>query len=113
MIIIGILALIVGVAMGYWLADIIRIRDLREQNAQLKARCEHLEDVIDYYENKDEQDMKKFYSLLRFVSRDILEACENNYIRGNNVVADSLIKYFGMEKMKELKEIIKKEKLEK
>lgn len=48
-----ILALIVGIAMGYWLADIIRIRDLKNQNAELKAR---IIDLIEYYENKEESE---------------------------------------------------------
>lgn len=69
-VIIGIVALVVGVvgvAMGYWLAYITKVRDLLNQKAQLKARCEDLNDLLDYYENKD----KKNYKMERLDKFDI------------------------------------------
>ena len=50
--IIGILALFIGVGMGYLFADFTKIRDLLNQKAQLKGRCEQLEALVDYYEHK-------------------------------------------------------------
>ena len=50
--IIGILMLFVGVGMGYWFASFTKIYDLKQQNAQFKAKVDRLQDLVDYYENK-------------------------------------------------------------
>ena len=54
-IIIGISALLAGLGMGYWFADFTKIRDLLIREAQLKAKCEKLKALVDYYENKDKE----------------------------------------------------------
>lgn len=56
--IIGISALFVGVAMGYWFAHFTKVIDLTNQKAQLKARCEALQELVDYYEGKGKEGPK-------------------------------------------------------
>lgn len=53
--IIGIFALLVGIALGYWFADFTKIRDLIYQKSQLKAKVERLEDLVAYLENKEKE----------------------------------------------------------
>ena len=57
--IIGISAFLIGIGMGYWFADFTKIRDLVNQKAQLKAKCEALKTLVDYYENKDKKELEQ------------------------------------------------------
>lgn len=54
-IIIGISALLIGIGIGYWFACYTEIIDLKNQRAQLKGRCDMLEDLVTYYESKDKE----------------------------------------------------------
>lgn len=53
--IVGIFALLIGIGMGYWFADFTKIRDLIYQKSLLKGKCERLEALVEYYENKDKE----------------------------------------------------------
>ena len=53
--IIGISALLIGIGIGYWFACYTEIIDLKSQRAQLKGRCEMLEDLVAYYESKNKE----------------------------------------------------------
>lgn len=72
-IIIGMLTLLIGIGMGYWFADFTKIRDLLNQKAQLKARCEQLETIVNDYKNKD----KKNYKMERLDKFDIENLTDN------------------------------------
>ena len=50
--IVGIALLLVGDALGIWFAYITKIRDLREQKAQLQERVDMLEELISLCEDK-------------------------------------------------------------
>ena len=56
MLILVIIALIlfvgIGIGVGYWFADLTKISNLRCQNAQLKAKVDKLQTLVDYYEGK-------------------------------------------------------------
>lgn len=57
-VIVSLLALLIGVAMGYWLAWIISISDLMNAKAQLKARVDALEELIEHYEGKNRNEIE-------------------------------------------------------
>lgn len=57
-VIVSILALLIGVVMGYWLAWIISISDLMNAKAQLKARVDALEELIEHYEGKNKNEIE-------------------------------------------------------
>lgn len=57
-VIVSLLALFIGVAMGYWLAWIICISDLMNAKAQLKARVDALEELVEYYEGKNRNEIE-------------------------------------------------------
>lgn len=42
----------IGISLGYWFADLTKISKLQNQNAQLKARVDRLQTLVDYYEGK-------------------------------------------------------------